>query len=134
MGKTKIAERSALAKNIISRRNAKGWNQGDLAHAVGVHINTIKSIETDDNEGSRENRQAIAQALDCTLSDLYREAEDVPTPSNYGEAGAFLSRLAALPLPYQRVILALVYKDPELVRGTVSDSLQRPLQALLKAL
>lgn len=73
---TKKSERSALALNIINRREAKGWSQGDLAHKVGVHVNTIKSIETDKNEGEKETRIAITGALGCTMSDLYKEVEE----------------------------------------------------------
>lgn len=52
-----------------------GWKQQDLATEVGVHLNTIKSIEGGKSEGSRANRLKIAAAFGCDVSDLYKEPE-----------------------------------------------------------
>lgn len=68
MGKT---EKPLLARNIITRRKALGLNQAALAHAVGVHVNTIKDIERGLSEGRPDTRQAIATALGCSVSDLF---------------------------------------------------------------
>jgi transcriptional regulator with XRE-family HTH domain len=46
-------------------------NQFELAYKTGFHVNTIKDIERGKSEGSPESRQTIAQALGCTVSDLY---------------------------------------------------------------
>lgn len=65
--------RSLLATNIVKLRDAKKWSQADLAHRVGVHLNTIKTIETDKSEGTFETRMAIAGALEVEMADLYRD-------------------------------------------------------------
>lgn len=73
MAKKKLEDRPALARNIVKGRLAKGWSQAELAHKVGVHPNTIKSIEGGANEGEQPTRQAIADALGIPFRDLYIE-------------------------------------------------------------
>lgn len=114
----------------MARREALEWNQGDLADKAGVHVNIIKKIETDNGEGSLETRRAIAGALKCTLSDLYKDAED--TVLDAAGVADFLSTFANLPRVYQKVILAIAYKDPSRLDG-LPDSVKKPLLVLLKA-
>lgn len=116
MGKTPIAERSELAQNIIRLRKRRGWSQEDLADKAGLHVNSIKLIETDGSEGHLETRRAIAGALGCTLSDLYKEANQKKIPDIDGTL-EFLAKYAALPIGLQRMVLALVYQDTSYVRG-----------------
>lgn len=104
---TKKNERSPLALNIINFRNAKNWSQADLAHKVGVHVNTIKSIEGDQNEGNLDTRTAIAEALGCKLADLYVEhsagAPNRPHFSpDWAEGARILNALAAAQ-PHRRL-------------------------------
>lgn len=96
---TSKRDRSPLATNIVNLRKSRGWNQPELAHRVGVHVNTIKSIETDDNEGTLETRTAIAEALGVKLGDLY---QDLTTKSHF-EPGA--EELA-------RILHALMHAEP----------------------
>jgi len=70
---TKEKVRSILGKNIISRRIALGWDQLDLAEKSNLSIGVIRKLELGPKEGSPEARQAIANALNCSISDLYRE-------------------------------------------------------------
>jgi len=116
LGKTPLAERSELAQNIIKMRKRRGWSQEDLAAKAGLHVNSIKLIETDVNEGHLETRRAIAGALGGTLSDLYKNVNQTQMPDIDG-ALEFLAKYAALPIGLQRMVLALVYQDPSFVRG-----------------
>lgn len=75
---TKEKKRSILGQNIVSRRRARGWSQEKLAEKAGVSIGVIKKIELGPKEGSPEAREAVARALGCTVSDLYREASAPP--------------------------------------------------------
>ncbi len=79
MGKVSIQDRSDLARNIVSKRGEKGWSQEDLADKVGIHVNIIKKIETDKGEGEFATRKAIADALGCTISELYISPDRQPS-------------------------------------------------------
>jgi transcriptional regulator with XRE-family HTH domain len=79
----------ALAENISKRRKRKGWNQEDLAHKVGTHVNTIKNIERGASEGALDVRIAIARSLECPLSELYR-AEFESSGSSLSDAWKIL--------------------------------------------
>lgn len=70
----KLEDRSILAQNIIRRRKAKRWNQGDLAHKAGYHLQYIKEIETDKKKPSLTTIRDLAHALGSEASDLISEA------------------------------------------------------------
>lgn len=72
--------KSPLASNIVKLRHSKKWSQAELAHRVGVHLNTIKNIEGSHNEGTHETRVAIAQALGVGVSELYADGSGAATP------------------------------------------------------
>lgn len=95
--------KTQLAVNIAKRRKAKGWNQDDLAAAVGVHVNTIKNIERGLSEGQPDTRRAISEALGCELWELERPAEVGPNqakqsnPSRAETILAIYDKISKLP-------------------------------------
>jgi transcriptional regulator with XRE-family HTH domain len=117
---TKKNERSLLATNIVNLRKAQGWSQDDLAHRVGVHLNTIKTIETDKSEGTFETRMAIAGALKCELSDLYRDKAPAPKPRGLvriPETIEFLSKFSKLSPARRDLVLAVAFDDESIIDG-----------------
>ncbi|MGE3681939.1 MAG: helix-turn-helix transcriptional regulator [Bdellovibrionales bacterium] len=124
-----------MAQNIVARRKVRGWSQSDLADRVGVHVNTIKSIETDESEGSLLNRQAIAGALECSLSDLYNDSANVKVFEgilNAAEGLEILSKYQGLSPSLKALACAVLYEDPKRLRSIPVEAY--PLLAdLLKA-
>lgn len=51
----------------------------DLAEKVGVHFNVIRNIERGINEGSVSTRQAIADALGVSVTELYKTTKTDPS-------------------------------------------------------
>lgn len=76
MKMAKRKEKSILARNIISRRNALRMNQEVFASKVGIGKTTLAEIETDVSEGWLSTRQAIADFLKCKVEDLYRDPNE----------------------------------------------------------
>jgi transcriptional regulator with XRE-family HTH domain len=112
MGKLKLARRSALARNIKALRTAKGWSQFELAEKVGTHENIIGKIERDQGEGEFATREAIADALGVTVSDLYLDETNPPRIGASFEAGArVLTALAGAKSVRKNVVLYLLLKD-----------------------
>lgn len=54
----------------MTRREAMGLTQPELAHRIGVHKNTIVAIETDKSPGDPQTKKALADLFGCTLLDL----------------------------------------------------------------
>jgi len=62
---------NTIAANIKRYRSAKGWNMAELSRRCGK---SVKMIEAGERPGPRpETLTAIAKALGCTVSDLFRE-------------------------------------------------------------
>ena len=129
MAKVNITERSQLAQNIVRRRKAKNWSQGELAHRVGVHVNIIKKIEGDGGEGELATREAIAGALECTLADLYAGARDRKN-INLAAVADFLSKISTLQPERRALVLALIHDDESYLSAQID--LSRSLGSLLK--
>jgi transcriptional regulator with XRE-family HTH domain len=102
-----------LGKNIAERRDRLGLTQDQFAHKVGTSTTGLKNIERGVAEGRIETRLAIADALRCSLSDLYKDPKR-PDFGDFKGAGDFLSAYAACNPVLQRIVYALVYKDENL--------------------
>ena len=85
----------SLGKNVRKLREARGWEQKDLALASGVSNGTISAIEVRDSKRSAV-APALARALGVTLEQLMSDDMDAlitaPTPSAL--AGAQVRALA----------------------------------------
>jgi transcriptional regulator with XRE-family HTH domain len=64
-------EKPALAKNIIARREARGWNAETLAEKADVPYPTLRDIEAGISRGRPNTIEAISIALKCKADDLY---------------------------------------------------------------
>lgn len=58
-------------RNVARLRKLKGWNQTDLANEVGVNQATISKAEKGDGGVSLRTYQAIADALEVPLYELF---------------------------------------------------------------
>ena len=58
--------------NIRELRKAAGLTQSQLAEKVGVAQATVAEWERGDYFPSAQKLPSIAEALDCTVGDLYR--------------------------------------------------------------
>jgi transcriptional regulator with XRE-family HTH domain len=63
-------EKPTLAKNIITRRKALGWNAQTLATKAKIPYPTLRDIEAGISGGREATKEAIAKALGCSLDDL----------------------------------------------------------------
>jgi len=64
-----------LGKRIRSQRLAKGWRQIDLAQHSGIREVHLSYLERGLREVGLNTLVAIANALDITLSELFRDIE-----------------------------------------------------------
>lgn len=69
----------AVAKNIRRLRAVKGLNQGEIATKAGISRNAFRSIETGEAEPRIENLRNIADALDVSIMELFREVPSLKT-------------------------------------------------------
>lgn len=66
----------SIGARIRALREARGWEQKDLAFRAGVHPSTISLIERDARRACRAGTLAkIAKALDTTVGHLMGEEE-----------------------------------------------------------
>ena len=71
MGRTTKREKPIFAKNATARAKALGWNWHELARRARMPHPTLRDILAGISPGREENRKAIAEALGCTMADLY---------------------------------------------------------------
>ncbi len=69
---------SSIGKVIADLRTELGLSQADLAQVAELSENTIWKIENERSPGSRTTVEKIAQALQITVSELYRRAGQLP--------------------------------------------------------
>lgn len=62
-----------LGKKISSRRKKLGMTQEQLAEKLGVVHQALSRIEQGHTAPKMDRLPAIAQALQCTVSDLFRD-------------------------------------------------------------
>lgn len=72
-----------LAINLKRIRKDKGMSQEDLAHIVGVDIQSIAAVEQGRTWPTIKNIEAIASALRVKESDLFLDIENKPKPSPF---------------------------------------------------
>ena len=65
----------ALGNEIRNRREALGFSQESFAAEVGVHRTYLGAIERGERNPSLRNLLRIAEALDCSLSELFAGSE-----------------------------------------------------------
>ena len=65
-----------LANRLAERRKARGWTQAELAERVSVSRKSVNTIENGVFVPSTTLALRLAQALDCTVHDLFALPED----------------------------------------------------------
>ena len=65
--------RERLGRRIRSLRALRGWTQGDLAEASGLHRSYVSSVERGERNVGVENLVLLADAFGVTLAELLAE-------------------------------------------------------------
>jgi transcriptional regulator with XRE-family HTH domain len=87
----------ALGLAIRLRRHARGLSQSALGDAIGVSFQQIQKYERGTNRVSFSTMVRICEALDCHVSDLVGEVEQL-SPGRADEAADMLTQPEAAPL------------------------------------
>lgn len=64
-----------IGQNVKQRREAKRWNQSELAIKSNTTQATISRIEAGDDNAKIDTLRGIAFALDCLVIDLLPESD-----------------------------------------------------------
>ena len=70
----------ALGLQIVKRRKARGWSQGELAQRLGVHRSCLGKWERGLSAPSLEDLVSLASLLGATLDELVFGQETTPSP------------------------------------------------------
>lgn len=123
-----------LGRNIAERRRALGYHNAEgFAEAAEISISGLRDIERGVSEGRIETRQAIANRLNCSVSELYHDKDSAPKAQDLRSSALLLSTFADLSPDLQKVVLALIYKDSSIAKDIPSPA-RHKFEALLKAL
>lgn len=91
----------SLGKNVRKLREARGWEQKDLALASGVSNGTISAIEVRDSKRSAV-APALARALGVTLEQLMSDDMDALAPAPIPEPSSLVP--APTPAPGDAIV------------------------------
>jgi len=83
-----------FGQKITLNRKKKNWTQSELAHAVGTIRDLIGKYERDDIKPSIDVAAKIADALDCSLDYLVRDAVEIDVVSEKSISEEFIPLLA----------------------------------------
>lgn len=90
-------DHAALAEQVRAMREARGWARERLAKEAGISVSTLVRLES---EGAIQpgffTVGAVAQALDVSLDDLFREAKAAPGLWSAGYEGRDVAKPAPL--------------------------------------
>lgn len=95
---------SILGKSIGTRRRALDITQADLAEQLDIASDTMSRIENGRFAPKMSRLFDIANALNCNVSDLFRDADENVTD----RATAITKLLKPLPEESQEVLLNLL--------------------------
>jgi transcriptional regulator with XRE-family HTH domain len=88
--------RKRAGLRLVQLREARAWNQEDLAHESGLSVKTISRFENGRHDGRRSTLKALAAALGVDESDIVGAP---PAPLGLGErngSGDQLDRIEQL--------------------------------------
>jgi transcriptional regulator with XRE-family HTH domain len=74
--------RKRAGLRLVQLREARAWNQEDLAHESGLSVKTISRFENGRHDGRRSTLKALAAALGVDESDIVGAP---PAPLGLGE-------------------------------------------------
>jgi transcriptional regulator with XRE-family HTH domain len=69
-----------IGQNVKQRREAKRWNQSELATKANVTQAMISKLEGGDDNPKINTLRSIATALDCLIIDLLPESDKKKPP------------------------------------------------------
>jgi len=105
--------RDLLGKNLKRLRSEKQWTQDDLAETCDLSVKMIQKIEYGKTSPSLDTIDKLAKALSTSPGELFRGSQETAA---FTPAADFLATFADLSPKLQKVVQALVYRDPTLVR------------------
>lgn len=88
----------ALGLAIRLRRHARGLSQSALGEAIGVSFQQIQKYERGANRVSFSTMVRICEALDCQVSDLVAEVEQLGARGKRAAGSELLTQPEAAPL------------------------------------
>lgn len=84
----KEEKRNSLARrvgaNIAAYRKLKGWTQAQLGEILGIGTDSLCRIERGTMAPRFQRLEDIAEALGCTVSDLFRTPEEILSSYDLG--------------------------------------------------
>jgi transcriptional regulator with XRE-family HTH domain len=88
-----------LGRAVALRREVRGMDQSELAHAIGVHKSTMNGYEKGTRGMDEATIEKIAVALDCTVIDIWDDAYNIARYNYFREqaekAGVSIDELVA---------------------------------------
>jgi transcriptional regulator with XRE-family HTH domain len=114
-----------VAANILRKMEARKLTQTELAKQTGLSQPTINHIVNGTTQPRLGNLELIARALNCTVLELQGGGLSIY------DAAEILSLFANQSPLMQKVLLAILHKDPSLVDDE-STELARAVQLLSK--
>lgn len=111
----KKTKKPQFAISIIAKRKNLGFKSArEFAEHIRIPYGTYRDIEAGYSEGWPQTKEAIAKGLKCSIGELYG-AKDPAASIDMASAAAFLSNFSTLSPKLQRVVWAIVFRDPKLV-------------------
>lgn len=101
-GKKTLSSRIGTA--IMVRRRAKNLTQVELAERLGIEQHSLSRMEHGNIAPKFSRLQQIADELDCSVADLFRDVD----ASAQDRASAIADTIRELPSPMQEVVVELV--------------------------
>lgn len=75
-----------LGDVVRKLRSDRGWNQGQLADAAGLHPTAVLNLEKRSDRSERSTIERVARALEVSVADLYAYAEEASLSAELSEA------------------------------------------------
>jgi transcriptional regulator with XRE-family HTH domain len=114
---------NSVGKNIARKLNDLGITQLELANRTGLTPASVSRIVAGTTQTRLANLELIAKALGCTVEEIQG------VKYSLYDAAEILSLFANQSPLMQKVLLALLHKDPSLVRDE-SPELAQAVQLL----
>lgn len=122
-----------VGHNIKRIREDMGFTQKDLATLTGLTDKAISEIESGKTNPRRSSLKIIAEALKCDIDEIYGTSKNPPLRGDHLiDAAEILSRIANLPHEMRLVVLALIYKDPNIL-DELSPSVAESIRPLVES-
>lgn len=93
-----------LGESIANRRHKAGMRQEDLAGILGIATDTVSRMEKGRFAPKMERLPDIADALGCSVADLFREADEKAAD----KASTIAEILKPLPDTAQEALVGLI--------------------------